>query len=155
MAAAEGFSCKVKLPGITDLIKDSQPLFFPSGEQAASLVQLALESHYRAFYLPEVCSLPLGLVWPTTTGYEDFLASIQSLKSDYQHFVHVLEALKPQLTKWFAAIATNPIPFVIPCVSFLEVHDKGFPAVETGEFPDLIVDHQAFPLLQEMLHGYI
>jgi hypothetical protein len=76
MAAAEGFSRKVKLPGITDLIKDSQPLFFPSGEQAASLIQLALESHYCAFYLPEVCGLPLGLVWPTTTGYNDFLASI-------------------------------------------------------------------------------
>jgi hypothetical protein len=155
MAAAEGFSRKVKLPGITDLLKDSQPLFFPSGEQAASLVQLASESHYRAFYLPEVCGLPLGLVWPTTTGYDDFLASIQSLKSGYQHFVHVLVALKPQLTKWLAAIATNPIPFVIPCVSFLDVYDKGFPAVETGEFPDLIVDHQAFSPLQEMLHGYI
>jgi hypothetical protein len=68
MAAAEGFSRKVKLPGIMDLMKDSQPLFFPSGEQAASLVQLALESHYCAFYLPEVCGLPLGLVWSTTIG---------------------------------------------------------------------------------------
>jgi hypothetical protein len=43
MAAAKGISCKVKLPGIIDLMKDSQPLFFPYGEKAASFVQLDLE----------------------------------------------------------------------------------------------------------------
>jgi hypothetical protein len=35
------------------------------------------------------------------------------------------------------------------------VYDKGFPAVETGDFPDQIVDPLAFSPLQEMLHGYI
>jgi hypothetical protein len=54
MAAAEGVSRKVKLPGIMDFMQDTQPLFFPYGEQ----VQLTTESHYRAFYLPEVCGLP-------------------------------------------------------------------------------------------------
>jgi hypothetical protein len=28
MAAAKGISCKVKLPGIMDLMRDSQPFFF-------------------------------------------------------------------------------------------------------------------------------
>jgi hypothetical protein len=93
MAAAEGVSRKVKLPGIMDFIQDIQPLFFPSGELVAATVQLPMKSHYRAFYFPEVCGLPLGLVWPTTIKFADYLASIQSLKSDYQHFVQVLEAL--------------------------------------------------------------
>jgi hypothetical protein len=81
-------------------------------------------------------------------GFEDFLASIQSLKSDYQHFVQVLEALRPALMSWFLAIAQDPIPFMIPSTSFLEVYDKGFPAVETGDFPDQIIDPLAFSPLQ-------
>ncbi len=56
---------------------------------------------------------------------------------------------------WFQAIAHDPIPFMIPGTSFLEVYDRGFPAVETGDFPDQIVDPLAFSPLQEMLHGYI
>jgi hypothetical protein len=155
MAAAEGISRKVKLPGIMDLMRDSQPLFFPYGEKAASFVQLDSKLHYRAFYLPEVCGLPLGLVWPTTIGYDDILASVQCLKSDYNHFTHVLQALQSSITPWLQAIARDPIPFIIPSTPFLEVYDKGFPAVDTGEFPDFIVDPQAFSPLQEMLHGYI
>jgi hypothetical protein len=42
----------------------------------------------------------------------------------------------------------------MPSTPFLDVYGKGFPAVNTGEFPDLIVDPQAFSPLQEMLHGY-
>jgi hypothetical protein len=90
MAAAEGVSYKVKLPGIMDVMQDTQPLFFPYGQQVAATVQLTTESHYHTFYLPEVCGLLLGLALPRTVGFEDYLASIQSLKSDYHHFVQVL-----------------------------------------------------------------
>jgi hypothetical protein len=95
------------------------------------------------------------LVWPTTIGFEEFLASIQSLKSDYQHFVQVLEVLKPELMSWFQAVAQESTPFMIPSTSFLEVYDKGFPALETGESPGIIFDPLAFSPIQEMLHGYI
>jgi hypothetical protein len=44
--AAEGASRKVKLPGIMDFMKDTQPLFFPYGEQVAAFVQLVTEPHY-------------------------------------------------------------------------------------------------------------
>jgi hypothetical protein len=156
MAAAEGWSRKVKLPGITDLMEDSQPLFFPYGEMAASSVQVGTQLHYRAFFLPEVCGLPLGLVWPTQIGYADFLASVKSLKSDYTHFLTVLQTLQPSITSWLQAIALDPTPFILPSAPFLEVYDKGFPAVDTaGDYPDFIVDPQAFSPLQEMLHGYI
>jgi hypothetical protein len=96
-----------------------------------------------------------GLVWPTTIRFEDYLATIQSLKSDYQHFVQVLEALKPALMSWFQATAHDPIPVMIPSTSFLEVNDKGFPAPEMGYFPDQIVDPLAFAPLQAMLYCYI
>ena len=155
MAAAEGFSRKVKLPGIVDLLTDSQPLFFAHGKQTAAIVPTTSGVHYRAFYLPEVCGMPLGLVWPTTIGYENFLASIQCLRSDYNHFLQVLVALQPQLAPWFSALQLDPIPFTTPSVPFLMLYDKGFPAVETGESPDLIVDVQAFSPLQEMMHGYL
>jgi hypothetical protein len=67
MAAAEGVSRKVKLPGIVDFMQDTKPIFFPYRKQVAATVQLTTDSHYGAFYLSEVCGLPLGLVWPTTT----------------------------------------------------------------------------------------
>jgi hypothetical protein len=56
------------------------------------------------------------------------------------------------LTLWLQAIALDPAPLFIPCTAFLQVYDKGFPAIETEEFPDLIVDPHAFSPLQEMLH---
>jgi hypothetical protein len=131
LAAAEGTSRKVKLPGI-------MPLFFPYGEKATSFVQLdsKLQVHYRAFYLPEVCGLPLGLVWPTTIGYDDLLASVQCLKSDYHHFTQVLQALQLQITPWLQAIATlDPTPFIIPSTPFLDVYDKGFQPLTLENFP--------------------
>jgi hypothetical protein len=79
-----------------------------------------------------------------TIGFEDYLACIQSLKSDYQHFIQVLEALKPALQSWFQAISHDPIPFMIPNTSFLKVYDKGFPAAKTGDFPDQIVRSTGF-----------
>jgi hypothetical protein len=54
MVAADDQSCKVKLPGIMDFMKDSQPLFFPYGEKVAAFIQMASQcrvwSHiaYRA-----------------------------------------------------------------------------------------------------------
>jgi hypothetical protein len=108
-AAVEGVSPKVKLPGIMDFMQDTQPLFFPYGEQAAASVQITTESHYRALYLPVVCRQPLGLVWSTTIGFEDVLASIQSLKRNYQLFVQVLEALKPVQCKKGDAEPTSRI----------------------------------------------
>ncbi len=83
------------------------------------------------------------------------ISTAQSLQSAYQHFVQVLEALKLALKSWLQPIAHDPIPFMIPSISFLEVYNRGFPAVDTREFPDQIVDPQAFSPLQEMLHGYI
>jgi hypothetical protein len=41
MAAAEGFSQKVKLPGIVDLLTDSQPLLFLYGKQITTVIQTA------------------------------------------------------------------------------------------------------------------
>jgi hypothetical protein len=155
MAAAKGISSKVKFPSIIDPMKDSHPLFVPYGEKAASFVQLDSKLHYQAFYLPEVCGLPLGLVWSTMISNDGILASIQCLKSNYTHFTHVLQALQPSITPWLQAIARDPTPFLIPSTPFLEVYNKGFPAVHTGEFPNFIVDPQAFSPLQEMLHGYI
>jgi hypothetical protein len=38
LAAQEGFSRSVKLPGTTDFLNDAQPLFFPLGEHMAKTV---------------------------------------------------------------------------------------------------------------------
>jgi hypothetical protein len=149
MVAAEGVTWEVKLPGIMDFMEDSLPLLFPHGEQAAFSIQPEQELHYQAFYLPEAYSMPLGLVWPTTMGYEDFLASIQpSLRSSHP-------GAQAQTFLIVPVNSLEPSPFITPSTYFLQAYDKGFPAVKTGEFPNLIMDPQAFSPLQEMLHGYI
>jgi hypothetical protein len=87
MAAAEGVSRKVKLIGITDFMEDSQPLFFPYGEQVTSSVQLEQELHYfiiepSTYRKSAACHSVWSGLRLTTIGYEDFLASVQCLKSD-------------------------------------------------------------------------
>jgi hypothetical protein len=42
------------------------------------LVLIEGVSHQRAFFLPEVCNLPLGLRWPTSIGFADFALSISA-----------------------------------------------------------------------------
>lgn len=55
-----------------------------------------------AFFLPEVCDVPLWLVWPTS--YDDMYASIHTLKGGCTHFLHVLTTMQPILTPWIMAV---------------------------------------------------
>jgi hypothetical protein len=61
LAATEGFSRLVNLPGTSDFLNDSQPLLFPLGEHMASQIQTPTGAITRAFFLPEVCNIPLGM----------------------------------------------------------------------------------------------
>jgi hypothetical protein len=95
-----------KLPGALELLTESQPLFFPLEEQLVEQVPLTSGSKYHMFFLPEVCSLPLSLAWPTTISFVDLFSSIQGLKSGNSHFLQILKflqiltALQPELTSW-------------------------------------------------------
>jgi hypothetical protein len=155
VAATEGFSEAVTLPSIIDLLTKTQPLFFSWGEQLVDKVILLGGSVYRAFFLPEVCGLPLGMTWPTPTSFTDLYASIHSLRSAYSHFLQVLTAIQPGLTCWLEAIKLDPARFTTPSISFLEVHDLGFPDIATGVAPKALVDCRAFSPLLEMAHGFL
>jgi hypothetical protein len=84
--------------------------------------------------------MPLGLLWPTTITFEDFYASVKSLKGGYSAFLCILQALKSQLTPWLAAIQTNPIGFASPSFPLLQIHPAGFPALATDTYPDYVLD---------------
>jgi hypothetical protein len=155
LAAAEGSSRAVKLPGIVDYLADAQPLLFPQGEQLASRLVRPSGNVYRAFLLPEVCDFPLGMAWPTTISFEDFYSSIRALKAGYAHFLTVLTALQPQLTDWLSAVAEDPTCFVSPSLPFLDIHPRGYPLFDTGGLPSAILDSRAFSPLLEMLQGFL
>jgi hypothetical protein len=57
LAAKEGFSRTIKLPGATDFLNDAQPLFFLLGEQMATTVKTTTGTVHRAFFLPKVCNI--------------------------------------------------------------------------------------------------
>jgi hypothetical protein len=66
----------------------------------------------QAFLFPEVCDLPFGLHWPTTTSFPNFADSLKAaLGKSHQHFNSILLALRPQLEPWFQAMSTNPVIF--------------------------------------------
>jgi hypothetical protein len=122
----EGFSRQVNLPYTIEFITDSQPLFIPFGEQLWAPVMTVTGTTTRAFFLPKVCDLPLGLVWPTTISYDDMHASVHALKGGYAHFLLVLTTLQPILSTWLNEVRDNPKNCATACVSFTEIHDEGF-----------------------------
>jgi hypothetical protein len=155
LTATEGFSRAIKLPGVVDLFTELQPMLFPFGEQLAAPVKFPTGRIYRSFFLPEVCGLPLGMAWPMTLSFADFYASIFSLKSAYAHFLPVLTTLRSELTLWLEAVQLDPLLFVSPYIPFLEVHDSGYPDIETGVAPEALVNSKAFSPLHKMVHGFL
>jgi hypothetical protein len=157
LAAQEGFSRATLLQTkVISLLQDAQPIFLPSGQHLAHRVQLGAVSHLQAFFLPEVCNLPLGMRWPTSIGMDDFISSIQAaLGKSSDHFISILRALRPSMELWFAAVALDHKPFLIPGRPFLSFYDKHFRDIRTGTWPPTILDQQGFSPLSDMLHGFV
>jgi hypothetical protein len=155
LVAAEGFSRQVKLPSTIEFITDSQPLFIPFGEQLWAPVMTLTGTTTRAFFLPEVCDLPLDLVWPTSIRFDDMHASVHALKGGYAHFLLILTTLQPTLSAWLNDVKDNPQKFSTPSVSFTEFHDVGFPDLDSTTIPPSITDLRAFSPMMEMAHGFV
>jgi hypothetical protein len=86
--------------------------------------------------------------------YEDLYLSIWALKVGYAHFLTVLTALQPQLTKWLSMVVQDPTSFMSSSLPFLDIHPHGYPLFDTGEFPLAVLDSRAFSPLLEMLQGF-
>jgi hypothetical protein len=157
LGAQTGFSRAEALPTkILSLLVDAQPILLPSGQQLGQSVLIEGVSHQRAFFLPEVCNLPLGLRWPTSIGFTDFALSISAaFGKPSAHFSSILTALQPSLATWFASIHRDPLPFVIHGCVFLGFYDSHFRCIPTGEYPTSLLDQQAFSPLADMLNGFL
>jgi hypothetical protein len=71
LAALEGLSCAVASVTPQLYLKDTRPLFFPPGKLICSTISIGPDGNtYCSFLLPEICSPPLGLVWPTNVGFD-------------------------------------------------------------------------------------
>jgi hypothetical protein len=157
IGAQAGFSRSLKMDAkVFSLLQDSQPLLLPTGELTCSTVTHTTTTLPRTIFLPEVCNLPIGMRWPVTIGLKDFLSSIQGAYGQASAiFIQALSALEPALSLWFAAIAADWSLFVIPSCPFLPTYDVAFPALDTGEYPETILDYEGFSPLLDMLYGHI
>jgi hypothetical protein len=70
LAVQEGYSHAPALSNhvAISILQDVQPLMLPTGQLLGSTVMCRENKHFRAFLLPEVCNLPTGLCWPSTTS---------------------------------------------------------------------------------------
>jgi hypothetical protein len=130
-------------------------MLLPSGEELANQLLTKSGPIYRAMYLPEVCDFPFGMAWPTTISYADLYSSIWGLKNGYINFLTILSTLKPQLTGWLCAMNKNPDNFATASLPFLSIHNRGYPSLNTAEFPETVLDTRAFSPMLEMVNGYI
>jgi hypothetical protein len=154
LAASEGFSRAIPSPTPQLYLEDAKPLFFPSGELLCGTVEIGpAGSTYRSFFLPEICSPPLGLVWPTNVSFDDFKESIRALGLSYRPFLHLLTALEPQLQKWFPAVSAHPDTFTVPSCPYLEEMVQAFPSLIDGTYPPSITDSRGFSPLADMRYG--
>jgi hypothetical protein len=136
-------------------------MFLPLGEDLAAQVLTTSGLIYQAMYLLEVCDFLLSMAWPTTISYADFSSSIRGLKTGYSNFLTVLSTLQPQLTGWFHAVNKHPASFAIASLPYLAIHNRGFPALNTGDFPKTILDSHVgngqrlyLATHQQCLHDY-
>jgi hypothetical protein len=92
LAASEGYSCVIASATPQLYLEEANPLFFPSGELICGTVNIGADATtYHSFLLPEICSPPLGLVWPTDIGFDKFKESIQALGHPFKPFLHTIE----------------------------------------------------------------
>jgi hypothetical protein len=158
LAASEGFSHFIASPLPQLYLEDVRPIFFPSGQLICGTIDNdQAGSTYRHFHLPEICSPPLGLVWPTNIGFSKFKESIQALGRAYKPFVFNMDTIKPQLQNWFVeAVPAHSERFSIPsCDYFLVEIAPAFLFIADGAYPKGIFDPRGYSPLVDMRYAFL
>jgi hypothetical protein len=141
---------------VENILLNSQPHLLPEGESIRAILQNGQATFLRAFYLPEVCNLPLALRWPTNIGFPEFAASIcAALGKSSPPFDAVLQALKPLMEPCFNAVATDPQLFQILGQQFFPLYDAHFLDITSGTWPGSALDPEAFSPVLKMLNGFV
>ena len=124
LAMSGGFSRMVHPLTLANYLLSTAPLFIPIGEEVAGTVSIVSGSPIlRAFYLPTVASLPVGMFWePKDLTPESMMKSIKAMSfsspSPYASFIHVLESLDTKLSEWLEATSKHPQRFACPAYGF-------------------------------------
>jgi hypothetical protein len=140
LAMSGGFSHMAHPLTIANYLSSTAPLFIPSSEEMASTVSVVSGSPLiRAFYLPWVLNLPVGMFWqPKNLTIENMLKSIRALSisspSPYASFIYILESLNDKLRDWLRVATCNPLQFACKVFSF-DTIEAQFPSLISGSFP--------------------
>jgi hypothetical protein len=154
LVAIKRLSPAIPTPTMQAYLDDANPLFIPEGELVSSTVTID-PSHntYRSFFLPKICSPPIGLAWSLTIGFDAFIDSVAILGKSYKPFLHVNEALTPALTAWFLAVLAHPDAFSVKACRYTELLAAHCPSLTDGAYPTAITDSRGFSPLLDMRNG--
>ena len=162
LVSSTGTSRRAHPPTVENLLKSTAPLFIPNGETVASTVTVATATapHLRAFYLPRLAHLPIGLTWKLSNLTIDLMVkSVHNLTvlapslSPYAPFLYLLKLLVPTLPAWLLAVQTDPTLFSFPAVYLADLQSH-FPDLVSGAFPSTIPCSISFAPLMDMRHLY-
>jgi hypothetical protein len=112
-------------------------MLFPAGKLFSKLDTIDQgDPTYQAFFLPKICSPPLGLHWPTNIGIDTFLESLKTLGRHFKPFFFTMEAIQSALEVWFQAVSNDPTAFVIPEYSYYSIGGAmAFPTFANSIYP--------------------
>ena len=159
LAMSGGFSRQVNPPTLANYLQSTAPLFFPSGEKVAGTVSvLACAPLLRAFYLPTVSSLPVGMFWKMDgLTVDTILKSIKAMSisstSPYSSFIYVLEHLGKNLIDWLDCATRNAQMFACQAFVFDSIESQ-FPSLVSGSAPETIICTTTFAPLMDMRYLY-
>lgn len=156
-----GFSHKSSDLTLAHFLSSTAPLFIPSGEKVAGTVSVIPHCpQLRAFFLPTVANLPIGLFWKTkdisvSTMINSIKAWSQLPVSHYASFISILESLGRVFHDWILVATCHPAAFA--CQVFLyNCVESQFPNLVAGAVPDTVTCSTTFAPLMDMryLHGW-
>lgn len=126
-----------------DFSRQAHPLALEGGEEVAGAVSI-IPNHpmLRAFYLPTVSSLPVGMFWKKKETPEIMIKSIKAMSSSptspCASFMHVLlKSLGRRLHDWLVTSTCHPLRFACKAFSYDAIETQ-FPSLVTGAVPDSI-----------------
>jgi hypothetical protein len=144
---------------LSNYLASTSPLFIPSGKEVASTVSVIPNLPIlRAFYLPTVSSLPIGMFWKIKDLTPEIMLRLlkalsSSPTSPYSAFIYTLESLGRRLHDWLLNASCHPAKFACQVFGYDAVESQ-FPSLVTGSFPDFIICTTTFAPLMDMRYPY-
>ena len=155
LAMSGGFSRQTHPFTVANYLSSTSPLSFPWGEDLADTVSVPSGDLFlRAFFLPTVSNLPVGMFWKIDGLTKDvMIKSVKALSpstaSPYAPFIYILDSLSERLKDWISAATSHALLFETKAFAY-ETIEAQFPSLVTGSVPETIICTATFAPMMDM-----